>query len=132
MKVGYQPHVIIEPTSGDYEVAMRPEVTIVIHGAQGSKPYVGLVDTGADYTLVPVTAAELLGIPLSENRGSEAESFGGHALQTAAGRVVFELPDEQGALKWEATVLFHESENETVLLGHVGFLHYFRALFDGK
>lgn len=110
---------------------MRPEVTVVIHGSHASKSYVGLVDTGADYTLVPVAVAESLGIAMFENLGADAESFGGHALQTRYGRVVFELPDEQRRLKWEAMALFHESENETLLLGHVGFLHYFTATFDG-
>ncbi len=132
MKIEYQAHFGVDPISGEHQLVLRPEVVITLRGPGGSQEYHALVDTGADYTIVPSAAAELLGISLTPTKGVDAIAFGGQKLSTTFGDVDFELSDDdRESYRWTATVLFHEAEKELIVLGHVGFLHYFHAAFDG-
>jgi hypothetical protein len=49
--------------------------------------------------------------------------------------VILKLQSVEESLTWKTTVFFHDfaaAEDETVILGHLGFLEYFTAVFDGK
>ncbi len=131
MKVGYQSHIGIDPISGEPQYVMRPEVTITIHGPTRSQQYHALVDTGADYSVLPTSVAQQLGIATQPTVGLGATSVGGHKLATTFGDVEFEISDERESFRWPTTVLFYDAKDEIVILGHVGFLHYFIAQFDG-
>ena len=48
------------------------------------------------------------------------------------GDVHLQLSDGKDSCDWRTRVLFHEAEDETVVLGHVGFLTFFTATFHGE
>ena len=94
----------------------------------------GLVDTGSDNTILPKSVADRLGVPLV-GTGPPATVFGGHHVQLLVGDVTLQLEAEGEVLRWTAQVHFFDfvdEEDETVILGHSGFLDYFTATFDGK
>lgn len=131
MKWPYLEHVSIDPISGEPQIALRPEVFITLRGPAGSRRYQALVDTGADYTIFPSAAATSIGVRTQPTLGTEAQTFGGHRLKTRFGEVQLELDAGNTTYAWAAHVLFHESDEDAVVLGHVAFLHYFVAVFDG-
>ena len=62
-------------------------------------------------------------------------TFGGYQVQLQVGEATFEIRDESETIRWHDTVCFFDfpdSDDETFLLGHSGFLDYFTATFDGK
>jgi hypothetical protein len=129
----YAAMIAIDPISGREHVLLRPEVPITIHGISGSRTYRALVDTGADNTVLPKSVAIDLGTSLHPLRGAKASAFGGQILDTLCGEATFDLADDADHCRWTDTVLFLDmaAEEETLLLGHAGFLDYFTAIFDG-
>jgi len=112
---------------------LRPEVLVQIAGPNRSETFLGLVDSGADNTVLPTSIADRLGIPLRAAKGPSGTAFGGHELTFQVGLVEFELVDEQTTWTWKTDVLFHQFEetpDETLILGHAGFLDFFRTLLD--
>lgn len=92
-----------------------------------------LVDTGADFTLLPMEVAHLLKIPLDD---AKAIRVGG-----AGGDVFVALPSQHKVgyaiakkghrtISWEGTIYFAEDE-PTVLLGYRECLEYFDLTFEG-
>ena len=51
------------------------------------------------------------------------------------GDVELELEEQQERVRWKSRVQFYDfanPEDETLILGHAGFLDYFSAMFDGE
>lgn len=131
----YQPVVSLVPDGGDYLVILRPEIPVTVIGATGEGTYLGLVDTGSDNTILPKSVADRLGVSLASAPGPPATVFGGHHVELLVGQVMLQLEAEGEVLRWSAQLYFHDfphEEDETVILGHSGFLDYFTATFDGK
>ena len=131
----YQSMISESPDGVDYVLFLRPEIPATIIGPAGSETFFGLVDTGSDNTILPKSIADQLGIPLRAASGPPAIVFGGRSLRMLIGEVGFALTSENETYRWAATVQFFEFESpeeETVVLGHSGFLDYFTAIFDGK
>lgn len=134
MKFLYQPVLTIDPVSGDGLLAGRPEVVLTVHGERAARSYRALVDTGADRSVFPRSMADDLGIRLNEAKGNGGTTFSGETLSLKVGMVLLELADETALLRWPAAVLFHDfhsGSEESIVLGHAGFLEYFSATFDG-
>ena len=131
----YQPIVSVAPDTTDYLLLLRPEIPVTVIGPKGNGSYSGLVDTGSDNTILPKSVADQLGIPLVVAQGLPATVFGGHRVQLLIGEVTLQLRTEAEVLRWQTQVYFFDfsdAEDETVILGHSGFLDYFTATFDGK
>lgn len=134
MKFEYRPAIIATPDGGDYLLILRPEIPVTIIGRRDASPIIGLVDTGSDNTILPMSVAEKLGVPVRATAGPPAQVFGGNHVQLFAGEVAFELRSADEFIHWKADVYFHDfppGEVETAILGHAGFLDYFTATFDG-
>ena len=130
----YQSMISESPDGVDYVLFLRPEIPVTITGPAGSETFFGLVDTGADNTILPKSIADQLGIPLRSASGPPAIVFGGHNLQMLIGEVGFTLTSENETYRWATTVQFYDFKSpadETLVLGHSGFLDYFTAIFDG-
>lgn len=135
MNFPYQPAITVDPVSGDGLLIGRPEVLITVHGETDARTYQALVDTGADRSVFPSSMANDLGIKLMPAMGKGGLTFSGEALKLSVGIVVLELSQDDRILRWPAAVLFHDFANpgdESVILGHAGFLEYFTATFDGS
>jgi hypothetical protein len=123
------------PDGRDYLLIHRPEVPITILGSAASGTYVGLVDTGSDNTILPKSIADDLGIATQATTGPAASVFGGSRVELLAGKAILRLEAESTILTWETAVYFFDfpsADEETLILGHAGFLEYFTATFDGK
>jgi hypothetical protein len=92
------------------------------------------VDTGADNTIFPLSVAHDLGIPVASATGPAAHAFGGQEIALSYADVELELVHADGRLRWLAHVYFlaGNMEEETIILGHQGFLDYFTATFMGE
>jgi hypothetical protein len=94
-----------------------------------------LVDTGSDNTILPRSIATDLGIPLRDAPGPPASVFGGYTVRLLTGEVTLRIQSDNETVEWRTEACFFEfpnREDETVILGHAGFLDYFTATFDGK
>jgi predicted aspartyl protease len=134
MRFDYSAILSSAPDTGEPVVIFRPEIRIRVHGPRGSGDFLALVDTGADNTILPEAVAGDLGIPLKVARGPAATAFGGQAIVLSYADVDLELVQADGNLRWLARVYFvaDEASQETLILGHEGFLDYFTASFDGE
>ena len=134
MRFDYTPLLSSAPDTGDSVVIFRPEVPVRVHGPNGSIDFVALVDTGADNTILPESIARDLGIPLAAGKGPAATAFGGQEIALFHADVELELLHPESTLRWLARVYFFAKgvEDETLILGHQGFLDYFTATFRGE
>lgn len=128
--------VITEAPDGiDFLLVRRPEIPITVIGPSGEAACIGLVDTGSDSTILPMSLAKYLGIAVHPLTGPPARAFGGYRVQLFQSDVRFRLESEEESVNWAGPVCFFDfpaKEEETVILGHSGFLDYFTAIFDGK
>jgi hypothetical protein len=123
---------LMEPTptipSGE---VYRPRVPIRISGPKRSVQIFGLLDTGADHVFVSESLAEVLGVEISGESGSASDA-GGHEIDVWPGSVEIEISQTSQTLRWRADVGFLAGDDDPPIafLGHVGFLEYFKAIFD--
>jgi hypothetical protein len=135
MRFEYTAILSTAPDTGDPLIIFRPEVPLRVHGPHGSRDFLALVDTGADNTILPASVARELSIPLAPGQGPGATAFGGQRMALSYADVDLELVLAGGRLRWSARVFFvdaSDGDDETVLLGHQGFLDYFTARFIGE
>ena len=91
-----------------------------------------LVDTGADDTILPMTLATTLGIPLLPITASgHAIRWRGNSYTMRFGEVSLELDDGVETWKWTSLVAFSPAPLRYPLLGHAGFSQYFDVTFAG-
>lgn len=133
MRFSYTGLISLAPDTGEPTAIFRPEIPITLYSPLGSRGILALVDTGADNTIFPEAAARVLGIPLVEARGPAARVFGGQAISLSYADVEVEVVHSGGVWRWRPQVFFMAmgADDETVVLGHQGFLEYFTALFIG-
>lgn len=131
----YEAFVTLEPETGEPNMILRPIIPVRIFGQSTFGHYAALVDTGADNTILPKRIVDDLGIELQAGHGPDATAFGGQTISLLFGDVELELEEQQGRVRWKTRVQFYDfasPEDETLILGHAGFLDYFSALFDGE
>ncbi|MBX3412718.1 MAG: aspartyl protease family protein [Pirellulales bacterium] len=135
MIFNYTTIISTAPEDGEPMLIMRPEIFITIHGATRSHRYLGLVDTGADFTVFPESVAEQIGIKPTPGSGPAITAFGGQQLRLSFADVDLEISDGESSCRWNARIQFADipsAKDETLLLGHVGFLEFFSATFYGE
>jgi len=135
MKFPYRPLVTSAPDGIDFLLVARPEIPFRIVGPSGQFTYIGLVDTGSDHTILPASIARDLGIELQLAAGPSASVFSGALVQLDAGTVTLSIESDGQSITWSTDVCFFEfnsPDEETIVLGHAGFLDFFTAIFDGK
>ena len=116
-------------------VIVRPKVLLNIRGPNGDLFDLALVDTGADHTTLPMSIANELGIQLITEQATPASGFSGEEIETMPGEVELAIVGPNDEIRWRASVYFArfaDSMKEECVLGHVGGLQFFSALFDGE
>jgi hypothetical protein len=119
------------PTSGN--VLYRPEIPIWLHGVTGNMLLVALIDCGSDDTLLPLSAAHVVGAKIDPSQKWHVEGLAA-GVEAILGEVEFELATPAERFRWPAQVGlvdFPNPEDEFAVLGHAGFLDYFVATLDG-
>ena len=135
MKFPYSTVISAVPGTDEYVLMRRPEIPVTILGPGGSLTLIGLVDTGSDNTIFPKSVADLLQIATESESGPAANAFGGQRIQLLAGDATLQLEADEVTCSWKTVTCFFKfdsPEDETVILGHAGFLDFFTATFDGK
>jgi hypothetical protein len=90
-----------------------------------------LVDPGADDTVLPLDAAELLAVSFYPATGHSLR-WRGQRHPLRYGQVTLELADDEGGvLAWPAVVAFTNAPIRYPLLGICGCLEFFDASFRG-
>ncbi len=111
----------------------RPLVPVTVQTSERASVVFGraLVDPGADDTVLPWDATELLAVSLYPATGQSLRWRGqGYALRY--GQVTFELADEEGNVAtWTAVAGFTRAPIRYPLLGICGCLEFFDATFRG-
>jgi hypothetical protein len=110
----------------------RPLVPILIWGPAGCYLADGLLDTGADRTLLGPRLAQAVGIVLdSLATVATVQSASVHVLTCKVTTVTFQMRRDSQRLSWLAEVAVPIQSVKRSIWGFKGFLEYFRARFDG-
>src|SRR3954452_3400620 len=116
MRFPYQSYLVRGIGTTRYAMVHRPVISIRVIGPDGDDNLMGLVDTGADETLLPDYLIGLLGVILASGDQAVIVGIDGGTVLVRYGTVDLELPD----YRWSARVGFHASFS--TILGHVVFL----------
>jgi hypothetical protein len=120
----------VDPLPGETgpQLIYEPIILVKFVGPHTSYLIRGLIDTGASMTLLPRDYMSRLGIPLGERilLGTAAS-----ALRVTLGDVDLEVRSRRSCIRWSARVGFVPRVDNVALLGHAGFLEYFRVVLDG-
>ncbi len=106
----------------------RPTLPLILQGPKAIARRMALVDTGADFTLLPQSLGIELGIALERDRAIELTGVGHSTIEASPATVVFELRQGSESLRWEGRAYF--ADQDYLLLGNEGFLERFKATFD--
>lgn len=94
-----------------------------------------LLDTGADEVLLGLSVASEIGIDFDPLMRWQVGGFGGQSYEAVLGRVDVEVTDDLELLRLSIAVGIVDYGNpaleDTVILGHSGFLEFFDADFHG-
>jgi hypothetical protein len=130
MRFKYQAYPVKGTGPTLYSMVWRPVVPIRVIGPSGEDVVHGRVDTGADDTLLPEFLIASLGVAVDPADVGQIEGIGGHLITVQYATVDLEIPAPPQIYRWNARVGFHARHN--AVFGHVGFLDYFSALFNGR
>jgi hypothetical protein len=136
VRVPYMPVPVQQPVPslGGIRVRYRPIVAVRLTGPADTKIRDGLLDTGSDDTVFSASLASLLGVDL---RGAQERRVGlagrPRPIRCRYAMVRLRITDRrQETYEWTAMVGFVAASLHYSLLGHAGFLQFFRAEFDGE
>ncbi|QDV32267.1 pepsin/retropepsin-like aspartic protease family protein [Tautonia plasticadhaerens] len=129
MRFPYQGYPVRGPDGAHLTLLYRPVIPVRIIGPAGDALAYGLVDTGADDTLIPDRFLGPLGVRVASGGGATIGSVGG-AVPVRYGTVDLELRRRGRSHCWSALVGFYAGNR--VILGHTGFLEYVTASFNGQ
>ena len=115
------------------EFIYRPTIEIVFKYKEEFILVDALIDSGADFTILPAEMAEALHMPLDKKTKTEFLGAGGNKFIVCQSADKIEYIIRQTgfrSLRWESKVYFGDGQ-PTILLGQTGFLNRFRVTLDG-
>lgn len=123
-----------EYTDGNNIKIFRPTIPIVFKNKSKFIQTEAIIDSGADFTILPIEIAGVLDIKLDGHTKATFHGAGGNPFPVYPSPVNIEHILRQGGFRtisWQTKVFFAESQ-PAILLGHKGFLEKFRVTLDGK
>ncbi len=123
----------VEPTPGQggATVIYRPLIPVRVSGNAGAANFYGLLDTGADETVLPRVMAEFVGVAIDSSKKAIIRSASGE-MPVEYGEAVFEVGAGRSKVRWPAVVGIVDEPWEEAILGHAAFLRFFDATFLGE
>jgi len=118
------------PLSGR-TVRPRPLIPVTLIGPGGTSRARALVDTGADDTLFPDSAAVNIGLDLTNAPVGAGAGIGMAAVPVRYAQVMLRLAAGSERREWAGWVGFTSAPLRHPVLGFAGCLQYFDALFLG-
>lgn len=134
MKFTYRPYLGPASPTCATGILYRPVVPLGVTGTAGTFSTWALVDTGSDDTLLPLSVGRRVGATLDPGKTWTIEGIGGHSLPVILGAATLELADHNQILRWPTKIGFidfADPSDEVNILGHIGFIEYFRVTCDG-
>lgn len=112
----------------------RPTLPIVFKYNQKFICTEALIDSGADFTILPIEIAGVLNIKLDGSTKMDFHGAGNNSFTVYPSQVRIEHLIRQDGFRplvWKTAVYFAESQ-PAILLGNRGFLENFKVTLDGK
>ncbi len=134
MIVRYTPCAVRTPIPGlgGTSIAPRPILPVLITGPSGSRLRDGLLDTGADETILDPSVAPLIGVDLNRAIERDINLVGRGRVRCRYAGVQLRITDGSAeTYEWDAVVGFAPFSVLRCLLGFAGFLQFFDAAFRG-
>ena len=120
------------PALGGATSIPRPLLAVRITGPTGSRLRDGLLDTGADETILDPTVAPQIGVDLSKGVEREVNLVGRGVIRCRYAPVQLRITDGVAeTYEWDTIVGFAPFPILRCLLGFAGFLQFFDADFRG-
>lgn len=120
------------PALGGATTVPRPIVAVRITGPTGSQLRDGLLDSGADETVLDPSVATLIGVDLSKAPQREINLVGRGRIRCRYAMVQLRITDGKlETYEWDTMVGFAPFPILRSLLRFAGFLQYFDADFRG-
>lgn len=108
----------------------RPIIPVLLEQGGRRRLAHGLLDTGADVTLLPYRLALMLGVSLGQT--ARIGTATGQSVSYRLGTVTLEIRSLTDTIRWRAAVGFTAAPLSIPLFGDEGFLEFFRSDFDGE
>lgn len=118
----------------DGSTLSRPTISITFKYKSKFLPMEALIDSGADFTILPIEIADILNVALDSKSEKTFQGAGGNPFDVYFSSVAVEHILEQTGfrqIKWKTKVFFAKDQ-PTVLLGQKGFLERFKVTLDGR
>jgi hypothetical protein len=109
----------------------RPLIDVTVIGPNATTVCRGVLDTAADDTVFPESAAQLLGLDLSQAPEGSSWGVGGQAIPLRLAEVTLRLASGAVRREWRAWVAFAAIQMRNALLGYAGCLQFFDTTFRG-
>jgi hypothetical protein len=120
------------PALGGLTTMPRPILAIRVTGPAGSRLRDGLLDTGADETILDPSVAPLIGVDLKQAVEREINLVGRGRIRCRYAVVQMRITDGiSETYEWDTVVGFAPFPVLRGLLGFAGFLQFFDAAFRG-
>ncbi len=111
----------------------RPSIPIVFKHGKKFIYVEALIDSGADYTILPIEIAGELDLKLDKRTKKTFHGAGGNPFTVYPSPVKLThllRQDSFRPIEWKSTVFFAESQ-PVILLGHHGFLDQLKVTLNG-
>ena len=133
LRFDYRAIVLPQPSValGGRSTLFRPLIPITLIGPGGTQLLEGLIDSGADGTLVPEFAATNMGVDLTMAPAETTRGIGGVRITARYVDVIMRIADLHEQREWSALVGFAPLTKRSAILGHAGFLQYFTTVLHG-
>jgi len=121
--------ILPTPSLPGQTTIQRPVIPVRFTGPRRALNTYALLDTGADETYITVAMAKWLGVSPISSETARLESAVGE-VSILYGVVLLEVENRSELFARQITVGIVDEPWSEAILGHVGFLEYFHALFS--
>lgn len=129
MKFKYSEYI-----SSDRSKIFRPTVPIIFKNKLKFIQTEAVIDSGADFTILPIEMAGILDIKLNLRTKTTFHGAGSNPFNVYLSPIEIEhilRQDGFRPIQWKTRVFFAESQ-PAILLGQKGFLEKFKTTLDGQ
>ena len=105
-----------------------PTIALPVKTTDGHRLLDFLIDSGASFTVLPRSQAEVLGVDLSGARKMTARGIEGSGVSAQLAEITLRIGDVDLAVP----CLFSSNENTPYLLGRMGLFSRFNITFDNR
>ena len=107
---------------------LDPTIELHVNTSVGYRRFRFFLDTGADFTMMPNSAAELLGLNLEEAQERKVTGIEGSGVSARLGRITLKV----GFMEVTIPCLFSSIESMPFLLGRMEIFDRFNIAFDNQ